>query len=527
MAQQAFRRHDDERAAVGAQGLQSQQMEVLGGCRTVGDADVVLGAEVEKTLETGARMLGALPFVAMRKQEHETRFETPFRAPRHDELIDDRLADVCEVAELRFPEHESVGGPDAVAVLEAQAGDLRQGAVPHLEPGLIGRDVGERNVVLARLDVVQHRVTLAERTALGVFAAQADRHAVLQQAPEGEGLGVRPVEPVFELLEAALDLAGELREHVEIVGPRMQRPIDPVDHLPGNGRGHVGRVGHFGRPEFHDARAADLAPAVGRGGLLGSRCVGLIVRHLPPRRLHPFLERLDHAIDLLAVDRAVRDEAARPLLAHRRVLVDPLVHARLRVGGLVALVVAVPAIADQVDHDVLAELRPVIHPELDRGEACLRVVGVHVEDGQAKPERQVAGVARRAALVGIGREAELVVGDDVERAARLVALEPAQIDRLRHHALADERRVAVNEHRQDRGTVLLVEAQQVAVAGRRLLLHVLLACRTRHPLDDRVDVLEMTRIRRQNRLDLPAGRLDRLPCTQVVLHIARAGYRRL
>ena len=72
----------------------------------------------------------------------------------------------------------------------------------------------------------------------------------------------------------------------------------------------------------------------------------------------------------------------------------------------------------------------------DRG---LRVVGVHVDDRHVEALGEVGGVPRRAALPGIGREADLVVRDHVQRAAGPVALERVVVERLRDDALARRR----------------------------------------------------------------------------------------
>ena len=52
---------------------------------------------------------------------------------------------------------------------------------------------------------------------------------------------------------------------------------------------------------------------------------------------------------------AALDERLRPDLAHGRMRGDLLVHERLREGRLVSFVVAVAAIADQVDEEVALE----------------------------------------------------------------------------------------------------------------------------------------------------------------------------
>ena len=135
-------------------------------------------------------------------------------------------------------------------------------------------------------------------------------------------------------------------------------------------------------------------------------------------------------------------------LAHGRVAGDLLVHQRLRERRLVALVVAVAAVADQIDQEVAAEPRAILPGQARRLEAGDRIVGVDVDDRNLEAAREAARVA---GAVGLGRrrgEPELVVGDDVNRAVGVVAGEARQVQRLGDDALAGERRVAVNQDRQ-------------------------------------------------------------------------------
>ena len=175
-------------------------------------------------------------------------------------------------------------------------------------------------------------------------------------------------------------------------------------------------LGRHGRLELRVGAAADaalLAP--------GTRCerrLELLV-HGP----HALLHLVHEALDLFRGDEAVLGEPACVQLAHRAVLLDQLVHERLRVARLVALVVAEAPVADEVDDDVVAEARAERHGQADRRDGGLGVVGVHVHDRRVEALGQVARVAGRATLVGIGREAHLVVGDDVQRPARPVARE--------------------------------------------------------------------------------------------------------
>ncbi len=54
-------------------------------------------------------MLRALAFVAVRQQQRDAGQQAPLGFAGGDELVDDDLRAVGEVAELRFPQHERFG----------------------------------------------------------------------------------------------------------------------------------------------------------------------------------------------------------------------------------------------------------------------------------------------------------------------------------------------------------------------------------------------------------------------------------
>ncbi len=115
-------------------------------------------------------------------------------------------------------------------------------------------------------------------------------------------------------------------------------------------------------------------------------------------------------------------------------------------------------------------------------------------------------------MLGRGREAELVVDDQVDRAADSVAGDVAHVEALGDDTLAGERGVAVHEDRQHR-----VRA--------RTIDHVL--ARPRHAPDDGVDCFEVRRVCGELDLDVSARRaheLARRP--EVVFDVARALRRR-
>ena len=148
----------------------------------------------EEAFRARARVLGPLAFVAVRQQQHQRRRLPPLGARRGDELVEDDLRAVDEVAVLALPDDQPVRGLHVVAVLEPDRGVLAERAVVDLEAGLRLRQALQRDVDGAGLGVVERRVAMAERAALHVLAGQPDRDAVGQDAREREFLGGGPVD---------------------------------------------------------------------------------------------------------------------------------------------------------------------------------------------------------------------------------------------------------------------------------------------------------------------------------------------
>ena len=184
------------------------------------------------------------------------------------------------------------------------------------------------------------------------------------------------------------------------------------------------------------------------------------------------------------------------------------VHRRLRRRRLVGLVVAEAAIADEIDDDVLVEHLPVAQREPHGRDGGFGIVAVHVEHGRLDHLRDVRAVGRRAAVARIAhREADLIVDDEVDRAARIERARLRQLERLGDDALARERRVAVDQHRQH------LLAERVAAA---------ILARAHRAFDDGIDDLEVRRIERERDVDVAARRAHVGRITLVVLDVARA-----
>src|SRR6202140_1773700 len=103
-----------------AQSLAAEQMEILRGVGRLRDLNIVLGCELDESLDARAGMFRSLAFVAVREKHHNAREQVPLGFAGADELVDDSLCDVDEVAERGFPEAERLGVVTAVTVFEAE-----------------------------------------------------------------------------------------------------------------------------------------------------------------------------------------------------------------------------------------------------------------------------------------------------------------------------------------------------------------------------------------------------------------------
>ena len=77
-------------------------------------------------------MLGSHSFESVGQKQNNRTQPVPFVLSAGDELIDDHLGGVDEVAELGFPEHQAIRTIEAVTVLEAQNAYFRERAVINL-----------------------------------------------------------------------------------------------------------------------------------------------------------------------------------------------------------------------------------------------------------------------------------------------------------------------------------------------------------------------------------------------------------
>ena len=156
---------------------------------------------------------------------------------------------------------------------------------------------------------------------------------------------------------------------------------------------------------------------------------------------------------------------------------DFLVHQRLGEARLVALVMAEAAIAPHIDHDVAPESVAVFDRQLAGEGNRFGIVAIDVQDRRLDALCDIRGIRARPRELGRGGEADLVVDDEVNAAAGVVAAHARQAETLPHDALARKGGIAVDQYGKDLFVLLQIVADRLL--GARLAEH------------DRIDRFEM------------------------------------
>ena len=130
-----------------------------------------------------------------------------------------------------------------------------------------------------------------------------------------------------------------------------------------------------------------------------------------------------------------------------------------------------------------------------------------MEDRRLDRLGDVRRIGRGARELGRGGEADLVVDDEMDRPAGLVAGEAGEAETLGDDALPGEGRVAVQQERQD-GVAL--DVALAGLAGSAL------------PSTPRIDRFEVRRVGQQRQMDLDAVELAVRRGAEVIFDVARA-----
>ena len=153
---------------------------------------------------------------------------------------------------------------------------------------------------------------------------------------------------------------------------------------------------------------------------------------------------------------AFANQTLRPYLSDRGVRPNLVIEQRLSVRRLVAFVVSVTTIPHQIHEKVATECGPIRDGDAHGDDARFGIVGIHMDHRHFEPLREIARKARRARINRVRGESDLIVHDDVQRAAHRVATQVCEVERLGDDSFARERRVAVNADRDHRKLVALV-----------------------------------------------------------------------
>ena len=118
-------------------------------------------------------------------------------------------------------------------------------------------------------------------------------------------------------------------------------------------------------------------------------------------------------------------------------------------GGLVSLIMPVTAITHDIDDDITSKALTEIESKFGDVKHIHGRVAIHMEDGRLDHLRDVGAVDGRAGILRSGREPDLVIYDDVDRAAGAVAEKLGKIECLGDTPLPCKGSVTMNEDGDD------------------------------------------------------------------------------
>ena len=191
-------------------------------------------------------------------------------------------------------------------------------------------------------------------------------------------------------------------------------------------------------------------------------------------------------------------------------LANGVIHDRLCKFRLITFIVAKAAIAPHVDHNVAAESLTVFYRHFACESYSFRIVAINVQNRGHHALRDIAGVRGSAREFRAGREADLVVDDEVDTAAGAVSRYAHQAEAFPYNTLTGERGITVNEDRQNLLMLGQIVTDRLLCAG--LAQH------------NRIDRFQVRRVRHERHVHADPVKFAVSAGTQVVFHIARAAH---
>ena len=494
MTQQRLRRHNNQRAAHTAQRLTTQHVVNLRRGGRDANLHVLLSAKLQITFQTRGGVLRPLPFVAVRQQHHQAAHPPPFLLAGGDELIDHHLRAVGEVAELRFPDGQGARFSGRIAVFERQHRFFRQDGVPDAEGALTVMNVLQRRIRGTICLVMNHRMTVEEGAATGVLAGQTHRNPLINQRGVGQRFRAAPVEQLLasgHRLTIAVNF-GDARLHFY----RFRHRADAFSQFLQTLHFHLVRVALI--PFMVEVRRPGEGVHVHRTPLF----------HHAFACIQRIAVEVDHFSGVFQRSDLVRFQLVGVEFTRRRMLFDFLVHQRLGCARLVGFVMAVTAVAHQIDEDIAFKGITEVQRQTGNESHRFRVIRVNVENRRLNHLADVGAVwgGTRIQRVG-GGKAHLVVDDDTHRTAHFVTTRLGHVQGFLNHALARHCGVAVNGDWQHFIAARLIQTIQTGAHG------------TDH---HRADDFQVRRVKRQRQVNQTAFGFDIRREAHVVLHVAGA-----
>ena len=291
----------------------------------------------------------------------------------------------------------------------------------------------ERNIGASIFLVVQHGVTVRERTAANVLTGHANRVTFELQGCVCHGFGITPVDRQaagLHFLTVFVDLR-HLTLHHEAFWNFQQ----------------LG--GQF--LQGFQIKTSVVASSPGVTQVWAPVYEQLFVRFLDQtfHNMQAVVQRVAVFVDLglnaFCVDHFLLRQALGIQFTGSALLGDLLIHQWLSTVWLVGLVVTATAVAEQVDHDVTLELHAVVDSQLGHEQYGFRIITIDMEDRRLNHFRDVSAVLGRTGVFRIADgEADLVVDHQVNRTASLEAASLRHLEGFHDHALTCEGSITVD-----------------------------------------------------------------------------------
>ena len=113
--------------------------------------------------------------------------------------------------------------------------------------------------------------------------------------------------------------------------------------------------------------------------------------------------------------------------AGAKLIANLAVHFGLGKAGLIDLIMASTAITNQINQNVFAKGLLILHRQGEQLGHHLNIIALHMQNGNFKGHGYTAGIGKGSSVLRAGGKTNLVVGDDVQRPAAVVAGQTTQI----------------------------------------------------------------------------------------------------